>query len=107
MLVPKKKGASMHTTVVVNQPSSFCMDITYFLKPADGMKNETVTVDIKPLDKQNNVSRHVIVEHLDHEWKNHRLEATAPLAIGKYNISVAFSSENFFIGDIHFCTKGM
>lgn len=107
MLVPTKKGATMHTTVIVKKQSSLCMEITYLLKPADGVKNETVKVHIKPQDKQNHGGGFVFVKHLDHEWNNVKLQATAPLATGSYNISVTFSSENFFIGGIQFCNNGM
>jgi hypothetical protein len=106
MLVPTKKGGSMHTTVIVQKQSSLCMEITYFLNPAaDGIKRETVQVHIKPLDKQGHGGAYAFVKHLDHKWNNARL--TPPLAIGNYNISVTFSSENFYIGGIHFCTNGM
>jgi hypothetical protein len=108
MLVPTKKGATMHTTVIVKKQSSLCMEITYLLKPANGVKNETVRVHIKPLDnKKNHGGGFAFVKHLDHKWNNVKLPATAPLAIGSYNISVTFSSENFFIGGIQFCNNGM
>jgi hypothetical protein len=108
MMKPREKGAVMHTTIeIVRQNLPFCMDVVYFLQKFERTL-ENITVEIKSLDRQN-FSNSFVIKKKQHDnvWTNRRITSATLLQTGKYNITVTFSSNKFFIGSIHFCTEGI